>query len=100
MVSQISTEYESFSSYLMAIIIFCMYVRKVSFKTSLVCKVTFCRLHRVLLVEEETRTNGSVGELTSPAEDQAETALRQNSSTISEETLVPTTDWSSARVQN
>lgn len=41
-----------------------------------------------------------VGELTSPAEAQAETALRQNSSTNSEATLVPTTDRSSASDQN
>lgn len=41
-----------------------------------------------------------VGELTSPADAQEETALRQNSSTIREETLGPTRDRSITRHQN
>lgn len=39
-------------------------------------------------------------ELTSPADAQAETALRENSSTIREETLAPTKDRRAVRNQN
>lgn len=46
------------------------------------------------------RTFSVLNQLTSPVDAQAETARRENSSTIREETLEPTSDRRSARHQN